>query len=68
MNNIKLAIYFISTGIVLGFTLIVYAHSNFATKQMMNDLRLNRDRELDKTDSRLDRIEHKLDILIQKIK
>ena len=52
MNNIKLAMYFITLGLTLGFTLIVYAHGTFTTKDI-STLILNR----------LDRIEAKIDNL-----
>ena len=65
MKNIKLAIYFITTGVSLGFTLVIYAHSNFATKDMLDRYKISRDREVDKTDARLDRIESKIDRLIE---
>jgi len=64
MRNIKLAIYFIG----LGASLVIYAHANFSTKDMIKDIRENRNREVDKIDHRLDRMESKLDILLQKIK
>ena len=52
MNNIKLTVYFIGVGLTLGFTLIVYAHGTFTTKEISQII-------LD----RLDRIEAKIDKL-----
>lgn len=42
MNNIRLTIFLIGTGLTLGFSLMVYAHANFATKEMVMSLKESR--------------------------
>lgn len=64
MNSIRVAMFFIGSGLTLGFTLIVYAHTTFSTKSMVNLIKDNGDREKETIVKRLDRIESKIDKLI----
>jgi len=72
MNNLKNAIYLIGTGLTLAFTLIGYAHVNFATKGEVKEARLAvesykaaRDREIDMLSRWMERVEGKLDRVIE---
>lgn len=63
---VKNVVYYITSGIILAFTLIAYAHSNFSTKGAVNMLRQSQERREDIIIRRLDRIENKLDTVIYK--
>ena len=63
MNNIKTAIFFMGTGLTLGFTLIVYAHANFTTKETVARIESTQVLKDNLIINRLDRIESKIDNL-----
>jgi len=42
MKTIQFAISLIGVGLIIGFSLIVYAHANFATKGMVENLKETR--------------------------
>jgi len=60
-KNVEFAVWLIGTGLILGTSLVVYAHSNFATKEAIIELKESRNRELDDIKSSLQRIENKID-------
>lgn len=66
MTNIKNVVYFIGVGITLGFTLIIYAHANFATKDTLQRIEQSQRDKEGLIIKRLDRIELKLDKLLTK--
>lgn len=59
----KDVIYLIATGCGITFTLIVYAHANFTTKDMVDRLEKSQETKDVMIIKRLDRIENKLDKL-----
>ena len=66
MTNIKNVIYFIGVGLTIGFTLVVYAHSNFATKETVRRIEQSQKEKDNIIIKRLDRMELKLDKLLTK--
>lgn len=50
--------------LVLGASLVIYAHSNFATRDMLSALKAQQDRELDQIHRKLIVIEAKIDKII----
>ena len=64
--RIKDVVYYLGAGIALAFTLIVYAHSEFSTKDMVRNMKQSQERREDIIIRRLDRIENKLDRVIYK--
>lgn len=64
MENIKNTIYFIAIGLTIGFTLIVYAHGNFATKDTVQRIEQSQKDKEGLIIKRLDRIESKVDRLL----
>ena len=66
MTNIKNVIYFIGVGLTIGFTLVVYAHSNFATKETVRRIEQSQKDKDNIIIKRLDRMELKLDKLLTK--
>ena len=65
MQNYKDVIYLIGMGLTMGFGLVVYAHSNFTTKEDVNRLEKTQTFKDDMIIKRLDRIESKLDRVIR---
>lgn len=61
MKNFEDAIKFIAMGLTLGFSLVVYANSSFATKYQIESLRNTQQYIIDLVLKRLDRIEAKID-------
>ena len=64
MKNVQLGIYLIGLGISLAFTLIVYAHSNFATKDTINRIEKHQKSKDDAIIKRLDKIDMKIDKIL----
>ncbi|MCT4641598.1 MAG: hypothetical protein N4A33_04820 [Bacteriovoracaceae bacterium] len=66
MNKINEAIKLISVGLAIGFSLIVYANNNFATKNEVKELKGSQMFVNGLIIKRLDRIENKIDGLKDK--
>lgn len=66
MRSIQFTVTMIGTGVVIGFSLIVYAHANFSTKESLNRIeQYQRDKDV-QIIKRLDKMDSKIDILISK--
>jgi hypothetical protein len=63
-KTIKDVIFYIASGLSLGFTLIVYAHSQFSTKDMVKRIEQVQDSNEVLLEKRLEKIENKLDSLL----
>lgn len=61
MNAIRDVIFLIGVGLTLAFSLIVYAHSNFATKGTVQRIEKYQSEKEGAIIKRLDRIESKID-------
>tara|TARA_R110000868_G_C10972548_1_gene770411 strand:- start:5742 stop:5942 length:201 start_codon:yes stop_codon:yes gene_type:complete len=66
MNELKSVIFFIGVGLTIGFSLIVYAHANFSTKETTDRIEQYQKRGRDQVIKRLDRMNSKLDKLLSK--
>ncbi len=66
MNNIKLAMTLIGTGLSLAFTLMVYGHGNFATKNTVNRIEQYQKDKDNAIIKRLDNIDRKIDKILFK--
>ena len=64
MKNVQLAIYLIGLGISLAFTLIVYAHANFTTKETVTRIEQYQKNKDDAIIKRLDKIDSKIDKIL----
>lgn len=61
----QVVVYLIGSGLLLGTSLLIYAHRNFATKEQLRDHRDASEKRDVETKEWLVRIEGKLDTLLQ---
>lgn len=66
MKRIKDAITLITIGLTLAFTVLVYAHTNFASKGTVKRIESFQERTDETIIKRLDRIDQKLDKILFK--